>query len=164
MLDHLSNGRLEIGVGRGVSPYELNFHKIDHDESREIFFDAYDCLKEALTNDEFWMITGPAGAGTLVTFGPDPRANAAAARVVEQDRDRGFEPSGYTLHTYAAVQAWAQAVEKAGSLDLDAVIASLRSHAFETVLGEIGFDDKGDVTAPGYVWYVWNNGAYVPLE
>jgi branched-chain amino acid transport system substrate-binding protein len=55
-------------------------------------------------------------------------------------------------------------VEKAGSLDLDAVIASLRSHAFRTVLGEIGFDDKGDVTAPGYVWYVWNNGAYVPLE
>jgi alkanesulfonate monooxygenase SsuD/methylene tetrahydromethanopterin reductase-like flavin-dependent oxidoreductase (luciferase family) len=53
MLDHLSNGRLELGVGRGVSPFELNFHKIDHDESREIFFDAYDCLKEILTNDEF---------------------------------------------------------------------------------------------------------------
>ncbi|MBT5048447.1 MAG: LLM class flavin-dependent oxidoreductase [Rhodospirillaceae bacterium] len=53
MLDHLSKGRLELGVGRGVSPFELNFHKIDHDESREIFFDAYDCLKEALTNDEF---------------------------------------------------------------------------------------------------------------
>ena len=53
MLDHLSNGRLELGVGRGVSPYELNFHKIDHDESREIFFDAYDCLKVALTHDEF---------------------------------------------------------------------------------------------------------------
>jgi len=53
MLDHLSNGRLELGVGRGVSPFELNFHKVDHEESREIFFDAYDCLKEALTNDEF---------------------------------------------------------------------------------------------------------------
>ncbi len=53
MLDHLSNGRLEVGVGRGVSPFELNFHKIDHEESREIFFDAYDCIKTALTNDEF---------------------------------------------------------------------------------------------------------------
>ena len=119
---------------------------------------------DALTNDEFWMITGPAGEGTLVTFGPDPRANAEAAPVVKQFRDQGFEPSGYTLHTYAAVQAWAQAVEKAGSLDLEAVIASLRSHAFKTVLGEIGFDDKGDVTAPGYVWYVWNNGRYDRIE
>jgi alkanesulfonate monooxygenase SsuD/methylene tetrahydromethanopterin reductase-like flavin-dependent oxidoreductase (luciferase family) len=53
MLDHLSKGRLELGVGRGVSPFELNFHKVDHEESREIFFDAYDCLKEALTHDEF---------------------------------------------------------------------------------------------------------------
>jgi alkanesulfonate monooxygenase SsuD/methylene tetrahydromethanopterin reductase-like flavin-dependent oxidoreductase (luciferase family) len=25
MLDHLSHGRLDIGVGRGVSPYELEF-------------------------------------------------------------------------------------------------------------------------------------------
>ena len=53
MLDHLSKGRLEVGVGRGVSPFELNYHKIDHAESREIFFDAYECLKTALTSDEF---------------------------------------------------------------------------------------------------------------
>ncbi len=53
MLDHMSRGRLEIGVGRGVSPFELNYHKVDHAESREIFFDAYACLKTALTSDEF---------------------------------------------------------------------------------------------------------------
>lgn len=53
MLDHLSKGRLEIGVGRGVSPYELNYHKVDHDESRDIFIDAYACLKAALSNDTF---------------------------------------------------------------------------------------------------------------
>ena len=32
MLDHLSHGRLEVGVGRGVSPFELNYHKVDHGE------------------------------------------------------------------------------------------------------------------------------------
>lgn len=53
MLDHLSRGRLEVGVGRGVSPFELNYHKVDHADSRNIFFDAYDCLKTALTSDEF---------------------------------------------------------------------------------------------------------------
>lgn len=52
MLDNLSKGRLEIGVGRGVSPFELNFHRIDHEKSREIFFDAFDCLKKAMTSDE----------------------------------------------------------------------------------------------------------------
>ena len=30
----------------------------------------------------------------------------------------------------------------------------------DTVLGKIGFDKKGDVTAPGYVFYVWKDGKY----
>jgi len=52
MLDNLSKGRLEIGVGRGVSPFELNFHHVDPEESREIFFDAFECLKKAMTQEE----------------------------------------------------------------------------------------------------------------
>ena len=98
-----------------------------------------------------------------MTFGPDPRLNAAAAPVVEGFRDRGFEPVGYTLHTYAAVQIWAQAVEDAGTLAVDEVVAALQRGQFDTVLGNIGFDEKGDATVPGYVWYVWKNGLYVPV-
>jgi branched-chain amino acid transport system substrate-binding protein len=115
---------------------------------------------DALVTDEFWKITGDAGSGTLMTFSPDPRKNAAAAPVVEKFRAQNYDPEGYTLYTYGAIQAWAQAVEKAGSTDLDAVIGSLRGNKFETVLGSIGFDEKGDVTAPGYVWYVWKDGKY----
>jgi alkanesulfonate monooxygenase SsuD/methylene tetrahydromethanopterin reductase-like flavin-dependent oxidoreductase (luciferase family) len=51
MLDHLSRGRMEVGVGRGVSPYELNFHHVDAEKSREIFIDGYDCLMAGLTHD-----------------------------------------------------------------------------------------------------------------
>ena len=51
MLDHLSNGRAEIGVGRGVSPFELKYHKVEHDQSREIFIDAYRCIRAGLTSD-----------------------------------------------------------------------------------------------------------------
>ena len=51
ILDHLSHGRLEVGVGRGVSPFELNFHKVDPERSREIFIDAFDCMLEGLTHD-----------------------------------------------------------------------------------------------------------------
>jgi alkanesulfonate monooxygenase SsuD/methylene tetrahydromethanopterin reductase-like flavin-dependent oxidoreductase (luciferase family) len=51
MLDHLSHGRMEVGVGRGVSPYELNFHHVDAEKSREIFIDGFDCLMAGLTHD-----------------------------------------------------------------------------------------------------------------
>jgi len=51
ILDHLSHGRLEVGVGRGVSPFELKYHKIEHDQSRDIFIDAFDCIAAGLTTD-----------------------------------------------------------------------------------------------------------------
>jgi alkanesulfonate monooxygenase SsuD/methylene tetrahydromethanopterin reductase-like flavin-dependent oxidoreductase (luciferase family) len=53
ILDHLSNGRLDVGVGRGVSPFELGYHKIAHEDSRDIFIDAFDCMTTALANDTF---------------------------------------------------------------------------------------------------------------
>ena len=51
MLDHLSHGRLEVGIGRGVSPFELKYHKVEHEDSRDIFIDAYKCLSAGLTTD-----------------------------------------------------------------------------------------------------------------
>ena len=44
------------------------------------------------------------------------------------------------------------------------MIASLREHQFDTVLGAIDFDDKGDLTVQKPAWYVWRDGTYVPLE
>lgn len=129
-------------------------------QSREQGYDVQLVSGDALVTDEFWKITGDAGEGTLMTFSPDPRKNPVAAEVVQKFRDTGYEPEGYTLYTYGAIQAWAQAVEKAGSTDTAKVIDALRSNQFETVLGEIGFDETGDVTAPGYVFYKWRDGTY----
>jgi branched-chain amino acid transport system substrate-binding protein len=115
---------------------------------------------DALVSSEYWEITGPAGEGTLMTFSPDPTKNPAAAEIVEKFRAQGFEPEGYTLYTYAAIQAWQQAVETAGSTDFDAVVKALNDGTFETVLGTLDFDDKGDVSLPGYVFYEWKDGTY----
>jgi branched-chain amino acid transport system substrate-binding protein len=115
---------------------------------------------DALVTDEYWSITGPLGEGTLMTFSPDPRKNPIAAPIVEEFRNNGIEPEGYTLYTYGAIQAWKQAVEKAGTTDPSAVAEALHEGEFDTVLGAIGFDEKGDVTAPGYVFYVWQDGTY----
>jgi branched-chain amino acid transport system substrate-binding protein len=118
----------------------------------------------SLASEEFGLIASRAAEGTLFTFLADPRRNPEAAAVVERFRASGFEPEGFTLYTYAAVQVWAQAAEKAGSLELEAMIASLREHRFNTVLGPIDFDEKGDVTTQTPIWYVWRGGTYVPLE
>jgi branched-chain amino acid transport system substrate-binding protein len=115
---------------------------------------------DALVTDEYWSITGPAGEGTLMTFGPDPRLNPQNAKLVEEFRAEKYEPEAYTLYTYAAIQIWALAAEKAGTTDAAKVEAVLKANHFDTVLGKVGFDAKGDMDAPGYVFYVWKNGKY----
>jgi branched-chain amino acid transport system substrate-binding protein len=117
-----------------------------------------------LATEEFGLLAGPAAEGTLFVFTADPLKRPEAASVVERFQTSGFEPEGYTLSAYGAVQAWAQAVEKAGSMELQDLIASLRENEFETVLGSIDFDGKGDLTVQSVVWYVWRGGQYVPLE
>ncbi|HET7714410.1 MAG TPA: branched-chain amino acid ABC transporter substrate-binding protein, partial [Bauldia sp.] len=115
---------------------------------------------DALVTDEYWQITGDAGAGTLMTFSPDPRKNPEAKPVVDALEAAGKTAEGYALYTYGAIQAWAQAATKAGTTDFDPVVAELAAGEFDTVLGKVNFDDKGDVTLPGYVFYEWKNGAY----
>ena len=115
---------------------------------------------DALVTDEFWSITGPAGEGTLMTFSPDPQKNPVAKPLVDKFLKQGYKPEGYTLYSYGTVQAWAQAATKAKSTKGSDIAKILKAGKFDTVLGTFGFDGKGDVTAPGYVLYVWKNGTY----
>ncbi|CUW40937.1 leucine transporter subunit; periplasmic-binding component of ABC superfamily [Magnetospirillum sp. XM-1] len=115
---------------------------------------------DALVTEEYWAITGAAGEGTMMTFSPDPRKNPANADLVKYYRAQKYEPEAYTLYTYGTIQAWAQAAEKAKSTDWKKVAATLKADKFDTAIGKIGFDAKGDVAAPGYVMYVWKGGKY----
>jgi branched-chain amino acid transport system substrate-binding protein len=118
---------------------------------------------DALVTQEYWQITGKAGEGTLMTFSPDPRKNPAVKALVEKFRAAKVEPEGYVLYTYAAVEAWKQAVEKAGSIDTKKVVDALNSTEFDTVLGKFKFDKKGDPSLPPYVFYEWKDGKYEQL-
>ena len=115
---------------------------------------------DALMTQEFWSITGPAGEGTLMTFSPDPRKNPAAAEVVKRFRDKGIEPEGYVLYTYAAVQTWKQAAEKAKSSESADVVKAMNDTEFDTVIGKFKFNEKGDPNLPPYAVYRWSNGTY----
>jgi branched-chain amino acid transport system substrate-binding protein len=120
---------------------------------------------DALVTDNFWKVSGPAGEGVLMTFQPDPRALASAKDVVAKFQAQKYDPEGYTLYTYAAVQVWAAAATAAKSLDMAKVSATLRAgKPFDTVIGKIALDRKGDVKNPEYVWFKWSNGKYAQIK
>ena len=119
---------------------------------------------DGLTSEDFWLIAGTAGEGTLFTSFRDPSKNPTAAAIIERAREHGIVPTYRVLYSYGAVQAWAAAVEKTGSLDVEAVSTSLHSHEFDTMLGRIRFDAKGDVLPSAFEWFVWTNGEFVPKD
>lgn len=129
-------------------------------QMRDQGMDAVIMGGDALVTQEFWSITGAAGEGTLMTFAPDPRKNPSAAKVVARFKENGVEPEGYVLYNYAAVQAWKQAVEKAGTTDAPAVVKALNENEFDTVIGKFRFNEKGDPNLPPYAVYRWSNGTY----
>lgn len=119
---------------------------------------------DGLTTSEFWSITGEAGAGTLMAFNPDPRKNPEAQAAVAQIRAGGFEPEGYTLQSYAALEVLMQAIATAGKTEGAAIAKALHGAEITTVLGKLSFDAKGDLKNPAYAMYRWANGTYKEIE
>jgi branched-chain amino acid transport system substrate-binding protein len=115
---------------------------------------------DGITSDEFATVGGPGVEGTLMTFAPDPRKRAEAKAIVEKFRANKFEPEAYTLYSYASVEIIKQAAEQAKSLDPKKVADVIKSgKKFKTVIGELAYDKKGDITRPDYVMYVWKKDA-----
>ena len=115
---------------------------------------------DGIASEEYAQIAGPGAEGTLMTFPPDPRLNPAAADVVKRFEAKKFNPETYTLYSYAAVQVMQQAATAAKSNDPQAMAKVMHSgQTFKTVVGDISYDKKGDVTRADYVVYRWVKGA-----
>lgn len=133
-------------------------------QAREQGLNAVFMGGDGIASSEFASIAGPASNGFLMTFSPDPRDNPKAADIVAAFRAKGYDPEGYTLYTYAALQAYADAVKAAGSKEGLKVADALHAGTFDTVLGTITFDAKGDPSAEPFVLYSWNDGKYTLLK
>ena len=114
---------------------------------------------------EFASITGPDGAGTPFTFGPDPRKKPTASAIVEKFKTKNIDPEGYTLYTYAAFQVWSKAAAKEGTTDPKKVMDAVKAGSWDTVIGTLEFDAKGDVKQIDYVVYIWDDkGGYAEIN
>jgi branched-chain amino acid transport system substrate-binding protein len=120
---------------------------------------------DSLADKEFASITGPAGEGVLFTFGPDPRNKPTAKAIVDKFKTKNVDPEGYTLYTYAAMQVWSEAAAKAKTTDPKKVMETIKAGAWDTVIGKLEFDAKGDIKQIDYVVYKWDSkGGYAEIS
>lgn len=121
-------------------------------------------MPDSIASPEFWQIAGPAGEGTLFVFPSDPQAKPEAKEAVEKIKAGGFVPEGFTLFSYAVIQAFAQGIERAGSDDPMKVAEALKDgKPISTVVGDVIFDEKGDLKNASYDINQWHDGKYAPI-
>ena len=119
---------------------------------------------DSLETAEFAQLGGAATDGVLMSFPPKAEDDPKNAALVKKFRDAKYNPEGYTLFSYAAVKAWADAAKKAKSTDAAAVAAALRSGKYDSAVGVLEFDQKGDIKNPVYDIYVWKDGKSSPIK
>ncbi|SEM07037.1 ABC transporter substrate-binding protein [Xaviernesmea oryzae] len=122
-------------------------------------------MPDSIASPEFWQVAGPAGEGTMFVFPSDPQGKPEAKQAVDKIKAKGFQPEGFTLFSYAVIQAFAQGIERAGSDDPSKVAAALKDgKPVDTVVGSVTFDEKGDLKNASYDINRWSNGAYAPIK
>jgi len=118
---------------------------------------------DALNTSEFPRLAGTAANRVRFSDIPSAIELPAARSAVAKLRNDGYEPEGYTLSAYAAVQAFAAAAKATGSTDGKTLAAWLRQNTVPTVIGDLSWDAKGDVTRQRFAWYAWRDGRYVQV-
>ncbi len=121
---------------------------------------------DGLFSSEFSAIAGSGAEGSaFVTFGPDPTKNASAGDVVSRFALKKVNPEGNTLYAYAAVQVVAEAINASKSRDSEKVADMIHSgKSFDTVIGPLSFDTKGDIARLDFVFYQLTQGRFVELR
>lgn len=120
---------------------------------------------DSLVTEDYGLQAKDAANGTLSTFTYDARKFPTAQGLVQRFRSEEQNPEGFTLYAYAAVQALAAAAEATGTTDSTRIAEWLRGgNRFDTVVGPITFDAKGDLANPAIAWFKWIDGRYVEID
>jgi len=175
---------LQIEVEEGQSLYTREVEQIRAAAPDAIFYAGYEieapylrtALVEAgvtapmLASDGAFLAAtideaNGAAEGMYVTaFAPSPR-NVADSRWIEAYQAVEYRnPDTYSVNGYVAMQVLAEAVRKANSFERTAVINSLRSDRFDSLLGALRFEPDGDLVDPKIWVYQVVNNEFVQVE
>jgi branched-chain amino acid transport system substrate-binding protein len=123
-------------------------------------FDARFMGPEGVGNKDITAIAGDASEGLLVSLPADFAADPANADLVKAFEAKGEDPGGpFVMPSYAAVQIIADTIKATGSDDPAKLAEAMRTTTYETPIGEVAFDEKGDLQEFQFVIFEWHKDA-----
>ncbi len=120
---------------------------------------------DGVKDNTFIEVAGKYAEGVYATGPMDTSALPVAVKAIEAHKAKyNEEPGAFFKEAYAATLALTNAIEKAKSTEYEAITKALRSEYVDTSLGNISFDEKGDVIGFGFSVFQVTNGAFVELK
>src|SRR5690349_12300721 len=159
LINKMKREKIDMIVLGGYHPAAAMIMKQSKEQGLPTQMIGFDSLETA----EFYQLGGAATNGVLMSFPPKAEDDPKNAALVKKFRDAKYNPEGYTLFSYAAVKAWADAANKAKSTDAAAVAKALRTGKYDSAVGVLEFDAKGDIKNAVYDIYIWKNGKSAPI-
>jgi branched-chain amino acid transport system substrate-binding protein len=162
---------VKLPVGEGQSVYTQEIARLQDATPDAIYYAGYEieapylraALVEAgltmpmLASDGAFLAAtidesnGAAEGMYVSAFAPSPR-NVADAQWFEAYQAVEYRnPDTYSVNGYVAMQTLAAAVQRADSFDRDAVSNTLRSDPVDSLLGQLRFEQNGDLASP-QIW------------
>jgi branched-chain amino acid transport system substrate-binding protein len=116
---------------------------------------------------EFIDGAGPAAEGAYISFTPDQEKIPEAQPFIKKFKEKfpqAKEVGAYTIYSYVATNILLEAIKGTNSTDGNKLIDYIHKTKFNTALGPIQFDEKGDVLESPYVFWQVKNGKFVQVQ
>ncbi|PAW79298.1 MAG: hypothetical protein B9S32_04950 [Verrucomicrobia bacterium Tous-C9LFEB] len=110
----------------------------------------------------FLDTVGASASNIYITFGPDYENLPAAQPFIKKYRSLYGKEGAYSVYGYDAANVLLEAIQTAGSADAAKVAAVLREKTFNTVLGPVSFDAKGDLKQSNDILWTVKDSKFVP--
>jgi branched-chain amino acid transport system substrate-binding protein len=182
------SGKAEVVLFEGVTPgavdYSAIVQKVKRSGAEAVMFGGYHpeaskiitMMKKKRLNADFISddgvkditfikVAGKFAEGAYASGPMDTSKNPLSIAAVEAHKaEFNADPGAFYENAYSAVLAMTNAVEKAGSTDLDALKKALQTEKVDTPVGTISFDEKGDAIGVGFSVYQVQDGTFVELK
>jgi len=116
---------------------------------------------------EFIDGAGPAAEGAYISFTPDQTKIPEAQPFIKRFKEKfpeAKEVGAYTIYSYVATNILLESIQATKSTDGKKLADYIHKTKFNTALGPIQFDEKGDVLESPYVFWQVQNGKFVQVQ
>ncbi len=132
-------------------------------QMKQLGLDAIFVSGDGVIDPEFIKIGGEATEGTYLSFSPSIEDKPSAKHFIEIYTSKYGEPGPYSIYAYDAANIILKAIDLARTTDCEKLAETIHQMKYEGAMGEIQFDEKGDVLVAPYIFWTVKDGKFIPL-